>query len=71
MVKRLDEPPGKQYYARRKAMVEPVFGWVKQLLRFRQLSLHGLKKVQGEWSLLTMALKLRRMAGREALAAAG
>ena len=59
---------GKQQYARRKGMVEPAFGWVKEVLGFRRFSLRGLKKVQGEWSLVTMALNLRRMAKMEAFA---
>ncbi len=70
MAKRLEEPRGKQQYARRKGMVEPAFGWVKQVLGFRQFSLRGPKKVQGEWSLVTLALNLRRMAAMEAAAAA-
>ena len=67
MAKRLEEQRGKRQYARRKGMVEPAFGWVKQVLGFRQFSLRGLKKVQGEWSLVTLALNLRRMARMEAV----
>jgi len=48
MAKRLEEPRGKRQYARRKGMLEPAFGWVKEVLGFRQFSLRGLKKVQGE-----------------------
>ncbi len=66
MAKRLEQQRGKRQYARRKGMVEPAFGWVKQVLGFRQFSLRGLKKVQGEWSLVTLALNLRRMARMEA-----
>ena len=67
MAKRLKQQRGKQQYARRKGMVEPAFGWVKEVLGFGRCSLRGLKKVQGEWSLVTMALNLRRMARMEAL----
>ncbi len=69
MVKRLKDQRGKRQYRRRKGMVEPAFGWVKHVLGFRQFSLRGLKKVQGEWSLVTLALNLRRMATMEAAAA--
>ena len=55
MRRRLAEPPGQQHYARRKGLVEPVFGWLKAGLGFRQFSLRGLRKVQGEWSLVTLA----------------
>ena len=69
MVKRLQDRRGKRQYRRRKGLVEPAFGWVKQVLGFRQFSLRGLKKVQGEWSLVTLALNLRRMAAMEAVPA--
>ena len=62
MRRRMAEPRGRQHYARRKGLVEPVFGWLKARLGFRQFSLRGLRKVQGEWSLVTLALNLRRMA---------
>lgn len=68
MRRRLAEPRGQQYYARRKGLVEPVFGWLKAGLGFRQFSLRGLRNVQGEWSLVTLALNLRRMAGMAPLA---
>ncbi len=71
MRRRLAEPRGQQYYARRKGLVEPVFGWLKAGLGFRQFSLRGLRKVQGEWSLVTLALNLRRMAGMAPLATVG
>ena len=66
MVKRLKEQRGKRPYRRRKGMVEPAFGWLKQVLGLRQFLLRGLKKVQGEWSLVTLALNLRGMASMEA-----
>lgn len=69
MAKRLRDQRGKRQYRRRKGLVEPAFGWLKQALGFRQFSLRGLKKVQGEWSLLTMALNLRRMATMEVVPA--
>ena len=71
MRRRLAEPRGQQHYARRKGLVEPVFGWLKARLGFRQFSLRGLRKVQGEWSLVTLALNLRRMAGMAPLATVG
>lgn len=49
-------------YRKRKQIVEPVFGWVKQVLGFRMFSLRGVEKVRGEWNLICLALNLRRMA---------
>jgi hypothetical protein len=42
-------------------MVEPVNGWIKHVLGFRQFSLQGLKAVRGEWNLICLAINLRRM----------
>lgn len=70
MAKRLRSKRGQQHYRRRKGLVEPAFGWVKRVLGFREFSLRGLAKVQGEWSLVSLALNLRRMAQMEPSAAA-
>ena len=62
MLKKLATKRGRARYRSRKAIVEPVFGWVKRVLGFRAFSLRGLRKVAGEWKLVCMALNLRRMA---------
>jgi transposase len=61
MAERLASKEGQAHYRRRKAIVEPVFGWVKHALGFRQFSLRGLNKVTGEWGLVCLAINLRRM----------
>ena len=66
MRRKLATKRGRARYRKRKAIVEPVFGWVKRVLGFRAFSLRGLRKVAGEWSLVCMALNLRRMAAIEA-----
>lgn len=51
-------------YARRKTMVEPVLGQIKQARGFRQFLLRGVAKVQGEWALVCTThniLKLYRL----------
>lgn len=68
MLGKLGTEDGKKLYARRKAIVEPVFGWAKAVLGFRQFSLRGLRKVRGEWRMVCLVLNLRRM--RTALATA-
>jgi hypothetical protein len=40
---------------------EPVFGWIKHVLGFRQLSLRGLTKAMGEWNLVCLAINVRRL----------
>ena len=64
MLRKLATKRGRARYRKRKAVVEPVFGWVKRVLGFRAFSLRGLRKVAGEWSLVCLALNLRRMAAR-------
>ena len=61
MVHRLKTPEGKQLYALRKQVPEPVFGIIKSVLGFRQFLLRGLDQVRGEWGLVTMAWNLKRM----------
>ena len=58
---RLSTPEGKQRYALRKQIPEPVFGIIKSALGFRQFLLRGLDKVRGEWNLVTMAWNMKRM----------
>jgi len=62
MKRKLATKRGRARYKKRKGLVEPVFGWVKRVLGFREFSLRGLRKVAGEWNLVCMALNLRRMA---------
>jgi hypothetical protein len=63
MAERLATPEGKAQYRRRKVIPEPVFGWIKHVMGFRQFSLRGLTKVTGEWSLVCLALNVRRNVG--------
>ena len=59
---RLKTRAGRASYGKRKQTVEPVFGIIKAGMRFRQFLLRGLDAVRGEWSLVTMAWNIRRMA---------
>jgi len=61
MKQKLQTEEGRQRYAKRKSIVEPVNGWIKSVLGFRQFSLRGLQKVAGEWTLVCLALNLRQM----------
>jgi hypothetical protein len=46
---KLETKVGAAVYAMRKAIVEPVFGQIKQRRGFRQLLLRGIDKVRGNW----------------------
>jgi transposase len=58
---RMREPAARACYARRKAMVEPVFGVLKQQRGMRQFRTRGLIGVASEWALATTAYNLTRM----------
>jgi len=58
MERKLKTKVGAAIYARRKCMVEPVFGQIKQARGFRQFLLRGLEKVRGEWALVCMTHNL-------------
>ena len=62
MQRKLRTKAGRAVYARRKAIVEPVNGQIKQARGFRQFLRRGLERVGQEWSLVCTAhnlLKLR------------
>jgi hypothetical protein len=61
MAHRLKTPEGKKAYGLRKQTVEPVFGIIKSVMRFRQFLLRGLENVRGEWGLVTMAWNVKRL----------
>jgi transposase len=66
MSRKLLTKVGAAIYARRKAMVEPVLGQIKEARGFRQFLLRGAEKVRGEWSLICTThniLKLYRLCG--------
>ena len=62
MAHRVATKAGKNLYKQRQQTVEPVFGIIKAALGFRRFSLRGLEKVRLEWTLVTLAYNLRRLA---------
>lgn len=69
MKRRLKSKEGRTLYARRKCTVEPVFGIIKHVMGLRQFNLRGLNNVQGEWTLVSIAWNLKRMAKLSAVLA--
>lgn len=61
MRKRLRSPAGRRIYARRKALVEPVWGVLKQQRGMRQFRLRGLAKVGIELALAALAFNITRL----------
>ena len=66
MRERLRSSPGQARYRRRGALVEPVFGVLKEQRGLRRFRLRGLKKVAVEWALACTAFNLARMSHRVA-----
>ena len=62
MKHRLKTRHGRKRCGLRKQTVEPVFGIIKSVMRFWQFLLRGLVAVQGEWTLVTLAWNIKRMA---------
>ena len=58
---KLRSPAGRAAYARRKAIVEPVFGVLKQQRAIRQFRTRGLDRVGNEFTLATMAFNITRL----------
>jgi transposase len=63
MARKLRTLKGRATYARRKAIVEPVFGQLKRVMGFRQFLLRGLKQMRGEWRLACLCYNVRRLFG--------
>jgi transposase len=61
MTHKLRTEGGRACYAKRKQIVEPVFGQMKHGRGFRQFLMRGLKKVQGEWKLLCLTHNLLKI----------
>ena len=58
---RLKTKEGKELYAKRKITVEPVFGIIKNVMKFKSFSLRGFEAVNGEWNIVAIAWNLKRM----------
>ncbi len=61
MYDKLQSSTGRMTYRKRKGIVEPVYGWIKEILGFRRFSLRGTEKVTPEWDLVCCATNLKRL----------
>jgi transposase len=60
MRRKLSTKRGKKLYSRRKAIVEPAIGQIKQARGFRQFLLRGAEATRAEWSLVCMTHNVLR-----------
>jgi len=58
---KLRQPDARRRYARRKTIVEPVFGQIKEARGFTTLSLRGLARAAGEYLLACLAHNLGKL----------
>jgi transposase len=61
MAAKVRTPAGKAVYARRKVIVEPVFGQIKEARGFRRFLLRGLQNIRGEWRLVCLTHNLLKI----------
>ena len=61
MAAKVQTPAGKALYARRKVIVEPVFGQSKEARGFRRFLLRGLATIRGEWRLVCLTQNLLKI----------
>ena len=71
MARKLRTKKGKTTYAKRKGIIEPIFGQLKQVLGFRQFSLRGLASMRGEWRLMCTVHNLLKLWRHEVAAVPG
>ena len=69
MARKLRTKKGRETYAKRKGMVEPIFGQIKQARGFRQFLMRGLEKMRGEWHLICLTHNLLKLFGAQIRAA--
>ena len=65
MARKLRTKKGRQTYAKRKSIVEPVFGQIKRARGFVQFSLRGLAKMRGEWAMVCLTHNLLKWFGAQ------
>jgi hypothetical protein len=58
MAAKVRTPEGKAVDARRKVIVEPVFGQIKEVRGVRRFLRRGLKNIRGEWRLVCLTHNL-------------
>jgi transposase len=61
MARKLRTKLGRSIYKKRKQIVEPVFGQIKQVRGFRQFSMRGIFKCQCEWDLVCLTHNLLKL----------
>jgi len=71
MARRNRTKKGQKEYARRKVIIEPVFGQIKNCQGFREFLLRSLDGMKGEWNLVCLTHNLLKLFRSGMLATSG
>lgn len=61
MARKLRTKKGRETYSKRKQVVEPVFGRIKEVRGFRRFLSRGLENVSAEWDLICLTHNLLKI----------
>lgn len=56
-----EDPLNKRLLSQRKAIIEPVFAWIKEQMGFRRWTVYGLERVRAQWSLICTSINLSKI----------
>lgn len=56
-----EEPANKRLLSQRKAIIEPIFAWIKRHMGFRRWTVFGLERVKAQWSLICTVINLGKI----------
>ena len=56
-----EDPANKRLLLRRKAIIEPVFAWIKRHMGFTRWTVCGLERVRTQWSLICATINLSKI----------
>ena len=61
MIEKMEKESSREIYKKRKTIVEPVFGQIKENIGFRGFSMRGFTKAGGEFSLVCAAHNIKKI----------
>ena len=56
-----EDPKNKELLRHRKAIIEPVFAWIKSRLGFRRWTVYGLEAVRAQWFMICATINLQKL----------
>ena len=65
MEHKLKTANGKEIYAKRKIMIEPIFGQIKDCRKIRSFMMRGIESVSAEWKLICATHNLSRQSRKQ------